>query len=119
MPGSVVHLELPAGDTARSKQFWSALFGWQFEAMEGPFEYNMTRIDETTGAAVFPAEGDERCARPYFDSDDINAGVARVKELGGEADDPNPVPGMGWFATCKDTEGVKFGLWQTDPNATM
>ena len=25
---------------------------------------------------------------------------------------------MGWFATCKDTEGNTFGLWQNDPSAT-
>ena len=28
-----------------------------------------------------------------------------------------PVPGMGWFALCSDTEGNDFGLWQTDPGA--
>jgi hypothetical protein len=55
--------------------------------------------------------------RPYFDVDDINAGAARVKELGGEANDPMPVPNMGWFATCKDTIGNEFGLWQNDPSA--
>jgi predicted enzyme related to lactoylglutathione lyase len=30
-----------------------------------------------------------------------------------------PVPGMGWFSVCKDVEDNEFGLWQTDPNATM
>jgi predicted enzyme related to lactoylglutathione lyase len=49
--------------------------------------------------------------------DDINAGAARVKELGGEANDPGPVPGMGWFATCRDPQGNEFGLWQNDPSA--
>jgi predicted enzyme related to lactoylglutathione lyase len=28
-----------------------------------------------------------------------------------------PVPSMGWFSLCKDTEGNEFGLWQNDPNA--
>ncbi|MGH3119224.1 MAG: VOC family protein, partial [Gaiellales bacterium] len=55
----------------------------------------------------------------YFDVDDINAGSARVGELGGESGDAMPVPGMGWFAICKDVEGNEFGLWQTDPNASM
>jgi predicted enzyme related to lactoylglutathione lyase len=49
--------------------------------------------------------------------DDINAGAARVRELGGEANDPAPVPGMGWFATCRDPHGNDFGLWQNDPSA--
>ena len=48
----------------------------------------------------------------YFDVDDIKTGAARLKELGGEADDAQPVPGMGWFVTAKDTEGNKIGLWQ-------
>jgi predicted enzyme related to lactoylglutathione lyase len=118
MAGEIVHLELPAGDTARPQEFWGSLFGWQFQAIEGPFEYHMTQISETTGGAIFPEEGSEHAARPYFSVDEINAGAARVRELGGQADDPQPVPGMGWFATCKDTEGTKFGLWQTDPNVS-
>lgn len=40
------------------------------------------------------------------------------QELGGQADEPRPVPDMGWFATCKDTQGNEFGLWQNDPSAT-
>ena len=119
MAGEIVHLELPAGDTARAQQFWSSLFGWQFQALEGPMEYHMTRLTDTQGAAVFPAEGDGRAARPYFSVDDIQTGVARVRELGGRCDDAQPIPGMGWFATCQDTEGTNFGLWQTDPNASM
>ena len=42
-----------------------------------------------------------------------------MAELGGEAKDAMPVPGMGWFAICKDSEGNEFGLWQTDPDASM
>jgi predicted enzyme related to lactoylglutathione lyase len=28
------------------------------------------------------------------------------------------VPGMGWFATCKDPQGNEFGLWKVDPSAS-
>ena len=62
-------------------------------------------------------EPGKRGIRTYFDVDDINPGAARVKELGGEANEPGPVPGMGWFAICSDTEGNEFGLWQNDPSA--
>lgn len=117
MAGEVVHVEIPAGDTGRARQFWSSLFGWQWQTIEGPQEYHMTSISDQTGGAIFPADGQAQGPRPYFAVDDINAGAAKVKELGGQADDPLPVPGMGWFATCKDTEGNNFGLWQTDESA--
>jgi len=117
MAGKPVHIEIPAGDTGRAKEFWSALFGWQWESVPGPVEYNMTQIDDTTGGAVYPAGGDKRGQRVYFDVDDINAGAARVRELGGESGEGMPVPGMGWFAQCTDPEGNEFGLWQTDPDA--
>jgi predicted enzyme related to lactoylglutathione lyase len=77
----------------------------------------MTRISDQAGLAITNMEPGKRGIRPYFDVDDINAGAARVKELGGQANEPAPVPSMGWFATCKDTEGNEFGLWQNDPSA--
>ena len=55
--------------------------------------------------------------RSYFDVADIQAAAARANELGGSANEPMPVPGMGWFATCTDPHGNEFGLWQTDPSA--
>ena len=118
MPGQMVHLEIPAGDTAKAREFWGSLFGWEWQAVEGPTEYHMTRFSETTGGGIYaPDPPDKRGTRVYFDVDDINAGSARVNELGGEAGEPMPVPGMGWFSLCKDTEGNEFGLWQTDPEA--
>ena len=118
MPGEMVHVEIPAGDTAKACEFWGSLFGWQWQTFEGPTEYHMTRFSDTTGGAIYaPDPPGKRGARVYFDVDDINAGTARVKELGGEADEAMSVPGMGWFSLCKDTEGNEFGLWQNDPQA--
>ena len=119
MPEHVVHVEIPADDTGQSREFWGSLFGWEFEPFPGPFEYHMARVNEDSGAAITNMEPGKRGPRVYFDVEDVNAGAARVKELGGHADDPNPVPSMGWFATCKDPHGNEFGLWQTDPSAQM
>jgi predicted enzyme related to lactoylglutathione lyase len=117
MAGEMVHVEIPADDTDKGREFWGGLFDWQFEAFPGPFEYHMTRLSEDQGAALTNMEPGKRGLRVYFDVDDINAGAARVNELGGEAGDPSPVPHMGWFAVCKDSEGNDFGLWQTDESA--
>ncbi|MEP7223835.1 MAG: VOC family protein [Actinomycetota bacterium] len=120
MAGQMVHLEIPAGDTAKAREFWGSLFGWEFQEFPGsPTEYHMTQFSETTGGAIYGAEDDKRGARVYFDVDDIKVGSARVGELGGQAGDARPVPGMGWFAICSDPEGNEFGIWQADPNASM
>ena len=117
MPGQIVHIEIPADDTEQARRFWGSLFGWQFESYPGPSEYHMTRIGDQQGAAITNMQPESRGTRAYFDIDDVNAGAARVKDLGGEADEPMPVPNMGWFVTCKDPQGNEFGLWQTDPSA--
>jgi predicted enzyme related to lactoylglutathione lyase len=118
MPGQIVHFEIPADDTAKGREFWGSLFGWDFKEAPGASEYHMTEITPgKVGGAITNMEPGKRGTRAYFDVDDINDGAARVKELGGEADEPQPVPGMGWFATCRDTQGNEFGLWQNDPSA--
>ncbi len=114
-----VHVEIPADDTGQGKEFWGGLFGWEFQQFPGPSEYHMTQIDDKSGAAITNMEPGKRGLRPYFLVDDVNVGAARVKELGGEAGDPMPVPNMGWFATCKDPHGNDFGIWQTDESAPM
>lgn len=117
MAGAVVHIEIPADDTAQGREFWGSLFGWKFESFPGPSEYHMTRIAEQTGAAVTNMEAGKKGLRSYFDVEDIHAGIARVKELGGQAGEAMPVPSMGWFAVCSDPHGNEFGLWQNDASA--
>ena len=78
----------------------------------------MARASENSGVAITNMEPGKRGTRTYFDVEDINARAARVRELGGEADEPMAVPSMGWFASCKDPHGNEFGLWQTDSSAS-
>jgi uncharacterized protein len=117
MAGEIAHIEIPADDTAKGREFWGSLFGWEFESFPGPSEYHMTRISDRAGAAITDMEPGKRGARAYFAVDDINAGATRVNELGGEAGEAMPVPNMGWFAVCTDPHGNEFGLWQDDPAA--
>jgi predicted enzyme related to lactoylglutathione lyase len=41
-----------------------------------------------------------------------------VRELGGTADDKQPIPSIGWYSHCMDTEGNTFGLFQSDESVT-
>jgi predicted enzyme related to lactoylglutathione lyase len=117
MAGQLVHFEIPAGETSKSREFWNALFGWTFQSLDGPTEYHLTQLNDQVGAGIYPAEDGERGLRVYFDVDDINAGAARVRELGGEAGEAGSVPGQGWYSVCKDADGNEFALWQSDSSS--
>jgi predicted enzyme related to lactoylglutathione lyase len=112
MTGKIVHIELPAQDTGRAREFWSSLQGWQFQSMEGPFEYHMFQGDP--GGAVYPSQSGERGPVVYFGSEDIDSDIAKIRSLGGQAEDKQPIPHVGWFARCQDTEGNSFSLFQSD-----
>jgi uncharacterized protein len=117
MAGEMVHIEIPADDTAASQQFWGSLLGWEFNSYPGPFEYYMANLGDQQGAAITNMEPGKRGPRVYFDVDDAKGSAAKVTELGGTAGEPMPVPGRGWFVTCSDPHGNEFGLWQTDDSA--
>lgn len=118
MRGWVTHYEISAGDVDRAQRFWSGVFGWEFgESVAPDREYRMARTGEQSGAAL-SSHGEPGHPNVYFDVDDIEATLAKVRELGGSGDGKQPVPGMGWFAACKDSEGNAFSLWQIDSQAS-
>jgi predicted enzyme related to lactoylglutathione lyase len=105
--GKVAWFELAAKDTKRAQAFNGGLFGWQFQAYEGQ-DHHLTF--EAGGAIANAPE--QKCPMIHFGTDDIDAAIARVRELGGEADDKQEVAGFGHYAYCSDTEGNRFGLYQ-------
>ena len=119
MPGKLVHFEIPATDTQQSRAFWSGVFGWEFGDSAVPdMEYYMVRTGDDQGGAVFPAGKAGSGLIVYFDTDDIDASIAKVRDLGGKADDKNPIPHVGWFAHCSDTDGNNFSLFESDESVT-
>ena len=114
MPGRLVHFEIPAHDAERAKRFYGDLFGWTFTSWDGPIEYHMSEAGGEPGCGLYPSESADTGPIVYFDVEDIQAGVARVREVGGTAEDPGPIPGVGWSAFCQDTEGNRFALFQSD-----
>lgn len=47
----------------------------------------------------------------------LDPALERVVELGGTVKSQGPVPEVGWYGHCVDTEGNPFGLFQSDPSA--
>lgn len=117
MAGELVHFEISANDTAQARAFWSGVFGWSFREAGMPgMEYWVTQTGEGQGGGVMPGDPGSGIT-VYYSTDDIGASVARVRELGGNAEEAAPIPKIGWFAHCSDPEGNKFSLFQTDEGA--
>ena len=113
----VVHFEIPADDTARAKEFWSGMFGVEWQSYDGPTEYYMfSNEDQQSGGGLMPREGQNGLVI-YFPVEDLDAAREKVQQLGGSAEEKNPVPGLGWFAHAMDSEGNAFSMWQNDENA--
>ncbi|HMJ00953.1 MAG TPA: VOC family protein [Gaiellaceae bacterium] len=121
MKGKIVHIEIPADDTGRALKFWGELAGWQFknygDGAEGAPEYHM--FEGEPGGAIHPSREGEKGITLYFETDDIDAELGRIRELGGNTEDKMPVPSMGWFAPATDPEGNSFSVWQVDETAPV
>jgi predicted enzyme related to lactoylglutathione lyase len=117
MGKKIVHVEFAAQDLDRAEKFWEGVGGWSIEDSGMPgIDYRMFQEGDQGGAVM---QSDTKGAVIYFGSDDIDADLAKVSELGGEAEGKQPIPGVGWFARCKDTEGNAFSLFQGDESVTM
>ena len=120
MKGKIVHIEIPSGGTEQALKFWGQLTGWSFknyaEGQEGAPEYHM--FEGEPGGAIYPSD-DDRGIRVYFEADDIDSELNRIRELGGQTEEKMPVPSMGWFAHAKDPDGNEFSVWQSDESAPM
>ena len=117
----VVHFEINADDGERAVQFYTNVFGWKVEKWNGPVDYWLL----TTGkgepgidGAVTPRQDPPEATVNTIDVDSVDEYMAKINQYGGTILVPKmAVPGVGWMAYCKDTEGNTFGLMQADPNA--
>jgi len=117
----VIHFELPADDFQRAAKFYEDVFGWKIEKWEGPIEYYLINTGEDEpgiDGALTPRESPDIGVVTTVGVEDIDATVAKVTAAGGTLLRPKmAIPGVGWGANLKDSEGNIIGLMQDDPSA--
>ena len=116
-PGTMPWNELITRDKSASVDFYSKLFGWSTEDMElpGGNTYTMFKVgDRPVAGCMVPPEDSE--APPmwlsYVNVEDIDASVAKAKELGGVICKERVDLPMGSFAVVSDPQGATFAFWQ-------
>jgi predicted enzyme related to lactoylglutathione lyase len=114
-PGHVGWHELLADDWKKAFAFYGELFGWRKADEEtGPSEkYQLFAAGGQTMGGMFT----KRPMEPfpfwlyYFNIDDIDAAIERVKNDGGQIfEGPLELPDGSWIARCRDPQGAGFAL---------
>lgn len=125
----VVHFEIHAEKPERAIAFYSGLFKWEFTSWNGGVPYWLINTGPSDQPGINgglvprrgPAPTDGQAVNAYcctVDVESVDESVKRIVELGGTIALPKmPVPGVGWLAYGKDTEGNIFGVMQADPAA--
>lgn len=119
---SIVWFEVPADDLDRAQKFYKSMFGWKFAKLPAA-SHDYWHID-TGGPDASPDGGMMQRMHPqqpitnYVSVPSVTKAAAKVEKLGGTVCKPKtPVPGMGYFAICLDTEGNTFALWEMNERA--
>jgi uncharacterized protein len=112
-----------APEPERLMEFYSALFGWEFDGpgeMPGdpPGRYYVARMRgrDVAGVASLPADAaDTRAWNTYIRVDSVEEGAAAVSDAGGTVVvGPTDAPPAGRLAVARDPEGAWFSLWEPD-----
>jgi predicted enzyme related to lactoylglutathione lyase len=125
MQQRIVHFEILAEHPERATAFYTEVFGWKAQKWEGPADYWLL----TTGEAVTAGEAGEpginggigragdmnlpACTVNTIAVPSVEAFCEKIAAHGGKVVMPKmEVPGVGYLAYCRDTEGVTFGIME-------
>lgn len=113
MSADLGYFTISLRDLDRGKAFFGALFDWKFEAEPAQWTHRYAHVDGSNPPfGLNDMEGP--AVRLYFRVGDLEAAVARVRELGGKVDE-HGTSETGGYAECRDDQGTHFSLWQPAP----
>ena len=116
------HFEIPVDDPDRAERFYGDVFGWTFQRFPGaPDYYGLATTGEGRGIdGALMKRNPGTTTTLTMDVASIEDALAKITASGGSVvQGKAPIPGVGWFANCRDTEGNTFGVFVNDPTATM
>lgn len=127
---SVVHFEMPYENRDRMKTFYESAFGWQTQTL-GPemgnyvvattTETGSDRRPKTPGAingGFYERPTDAAGQHPsvVIAVQEIHAAIRKITAAGGTMlGEPMEIPGVGQYASFRDTEGNRVSILQPAP----
>lgn len=114
--GAISWSELMTSDVAGAKQFYSQMFGWEYE--DAPMEemtYSVVKVNGEEVAGIMPFPPDSPPMPPnwglYITVDDADAAARKAEELGAKVImPPRDIPEVGRFCVLQDPQGAFISI---------
>lgn len=121
------YFDLTVRDVTQAKAFFEKVLGWRFAKFEMPYEYYRIQAGPEGEAGIdggiggvkdTPTSEGRPMTQVTVPVPDLDGVITRVIAAGGHVVEPRmSIPGIGWYATCAEPGGLKFGLIQADESA--
>ncbi len=121
------YFDLTVSNLDAARRFFERVLGWHFEKFPMPYEYYWIWAGDSDEPGIDGGIGEIKDAPvaggkpmtlitiPVLNLDET---LKLIEGNGGSIVEPKTaIPGIGWFATCAEPGGLKFGVIQTDSNA--
>jgi len=113
----VVHFEMHVDDPDRATKFYTDVFGWEITKWDGPMDYWLINTGPSDqmgiNGGLMKRRDPAGAVYNTIGVEDLDGSIEAVESAGGEIVVPKmEVPGVGWLAYFKDTEGNIFGMIQ-------
>jgi hypothetical protein len=114
-PGTLVWTELATNNEAAAGEFYTKLFGWSTETMQGPMPYTVFKRGDKHAGGMMKIAAEWGNVPPnwlvYFGVSDTDATVARAIQLGAKTLVPaTDIPNVGRFSVIQDPQGAVFAI---------
>jgi uncharacterized protein len=114
----VVHFEFAAEDPKRAVKFYENVFGWKIQKWDGPMDYWLvsTGKDDEPGinGGIMKKGDTKQLTVNTLGVSSIDELIKKIVSSGGKVIQPRTeIPGVGFHAYVKDTEGNIIGLMES------
>ena len=122
MAGQITHFEIYGDDPEKLAAFYSALFDWRMEQLEG-FDYWRIHLDPTDpskvgGGLTYRPRDETKGWQQFVSVKSIDDSLALAEEMGARVVRPKTaVPRTAWVAVLADPSGNTFAIVEPDPSA--
>jgi len=113
MGNAIVHIEIPATDLKKAKEFYSKVFGWKVDVMPPEMGYALFETGAPPGGGFNKVDKvREGGCLFYICVDDIEKKLKEIEKAGGKTvEKKTEIPQTGWEAKFKDVFGNVLGLF--------